>query len=119
MNMTHPNILQAERTGYPSRPKIETEPYLCDCGTQTISPINCTVCGHTGCRKCMVYDGEAAEWFCGLECVIEYYKDENERLQDELKLERELRKQDRAEHRIALVAIKDACQQEINAIDKG
>lgn len=60
MNMTHPDILQAELTGYPSRPKIETEPYLCDCGTQTISPINCTVCGHTGCRKCMVYDGEAA-----------------------------------------------------------
>ena len=112
MNMTHPNILQAERTGYPSRPKIETEPYLCDCGTQTISPIDCTVCGHTGCRQCMVYDGEAAEWFCGFECVVDYFK-------AELELERELRKQDRAEYQIGLVVIKDACQQEINAIDKG
>lgn len=80
MNMTHPDILAAERTGYPYRVRIEPERYQCECGEWTSNPIDCEYCSHMGCRKCMTYDEEIAEWFCYEDCRDNYL---NERKNDD------------------------------------
>lgn len=57
--MTHPEILRAERTGYPkpySNPQIIR---ICDCGRsiyQDDCSITCSICGVVGCNHCIEKD---------------------------------------------------------------
>ncbi len=39
-------------------------------------PLECLHCKKTGCKNCMVGDGEG-NWFCPDECMAEYYEKEN------------------------------------------
>lgn len=68
MNMTHPDILWAERTGVPMFRSTPAPAEMCDCGRYTHNAKICGFCGHSGCSRCMTYDDNNVEWFCGDEC---------------------------------------------------
>jgi len=34
----------------------------------------CENCAHIACRKCMKQDKETLDWFCGEDCIKEYYE---------------------------------------------
>lgn len=88
--MTHPDILMAEKTGYPDwrLKEIAADMYVCDCGGAQESATLCKNCGHDGCKHCMILDETVDEWFCHEECQVEYLHEENQKLADKLNSER-------------------------------
>ena len=63
MNMTHPDILEAERNGLP---EDEPEMIECSCGLKIDKEMarTCHNCGHILCSKCWVWSSELLEVWC-------------------------------------------------------
>ena len=73
-NLTHPDILRAERFG---SPVDEPELIKCrQCGEEIETCEKCAGCDYSGCKHCMVYDDDIMEFFCGDECREAFYEKE-------------------------------------------
>lgn len=52
------------------------------CDELTTTHIECANvdCEIFGCKKCMLYDEDVIDWFCSLDCLVNYLKIEVEKL---------------------------------------
>ena len=99
----HPDIVSAERTGYPegkvpvlagsceacSGDMYEYERTECGDCTRIVHTgciVECIECGHEGCKKCMIYSEYFGEWFSNKDCEIERLKTYKTELEEKLRI---------------------------------